>query len=205
MPDHEPAEDGRHRRSQTSRAKLADALLDLVAEGVIRPSSAQIAQRAGVTQRTLFNQFGDLDALLAAAGSRLVDRVIPLLPHAGTGDLDERVQRFSHELATCLELLGPVRYAALVNLTTERREPGQPRLFALAIRDLFVEGFPELAALDAAERADTLAELEALTDPLVWRVRRVEQGQDLADATAAMQRTVLAVLRRGGDTAATGS
>lgn len=210
MSDTEQAVDGRHRRSQKSRAKLADALLDLVAEGNVRPSSAQIAERAGVTPRTLFNQFGDLDSLLEAAGGRLVERILPLLPHAGTGTLTERTARFTRELADCLELLGPVRYAALVNLNTERRS-GEPRLFAVAVRDLFVEGFPELASLPDDARRDALDELEAITDPLVWRVRRVDQGQDLPTAIATMRRTILAVIEhaaRGGagaDSAPTGS
>src|SRR5690349_20360766 len=50
--------DGRLLRSQRTKRAIVDALLDLIREGHMKPSSAEIADRAGVTQRTLFNQFG---------------------------------------------------------------------------------------------------------------------------------------------------
>src|SRR5437764_15268085 len=81
--------DGRHARSERSRQAMVDAVLDLLKEGVLRPSSAQIAERAGVTQRTLFNQFGDMDSLIGAVASRQVQRVFKLLPQAGQGTFDD--------------------------------------------------------------------------------------------------------------------
>jgi hypothetical protein len=62
--------DGRLLRSQRTKRAIVDALLDLIREGHHKPSSAEIADRAGVTQRTLFNQFGDMDSLLRAIAAR---------------------------------------------------------------------------------------------------------------------------------------
>jgi AcrR family transcriptional regulator len=200
------AVDGRHARSQQSQAKLADALLDLLAEGNVRPSSAQIAERAGVTQRTLFNQFGDVESLLHASSKRLIERVVPLLPHAGTGSLDQRVATFAVQLATCLELLMPIRHAALMN-SRDEGSSSEPRLFARALRDLFVEGFgPEIDGLDASRRAQLLDDLDAVCTPLAWRVRRVEQRLDVSRATAGLERTIAALLRDAtGDKASAAS
>src|SRR5690349_4618816 len=107
--------DGRHARSERSRQAMVDALLDLLREGNLRPSSAQIAERAGVTQRTLFNQFGDMDSLVAAVAASQVRRVLGMLPEAGTGSLEDRVGAYSAGLAVLLEETMHVRWAVVSN------------------------------------------------------------------------------------------
>jgi AcrR family transcriptional regulator len=60
---------------------LVQALLDLIDEGELLPYSKTVAARAGVTQRTLFNHFGAMEALYREAmkprpdGRRLVMHV----------------------------------------------------------------------------------------------------------------------------------
>jgi len=59
-------EDGRRRRSQTSRDKMVAAMLELVREGAIMPSADQVATRAQVGLRTVFRQYKDMETLYAA-------------------------------------------------------------------------------------------------------------------------------------------
>ncbi|WP_415427269.1 TetR/AcrR family transcriptional regulator, partial [Staphylococcus borealis] len=59
----EPAADGRRRRSQDSRARIVQAMLDLVREGDVSPSAELVAARADVGLRTVFRHFSDLDSL----------------------------------------------------------------------------------------------------------------------------------------------
>lgn len=188
--------DGRHARSERSRQAMADALLDLLREGNLRPSSAQIAERAGVTQRTLFNQFGDMDSLIAAVVANQTARVVNLLPEAGDGTLEERVTNYGAGLARLLEETMHVRWAVLSNPSTDWPGAAAVRLACDFMRDLLAEAFaPELDGLDKDDRAELLNILEIATDPLVWRLRRGQQGLSVTEARATVERTMLAVLR----------
>lgn len=64
-------DDGRHKRSEQSRAALIDALIGLVSGNNLAPTSNEIAARAGKTQRTLYGRFGSLDQLYADAAATL--------------------------------------------------------------------------------------------------------------------------------------
>jgi AcrR family transcriptional regulator len=59
--------DGRRQRREGNRAAVLDALVDLFHEGEYQPSSGQIAERAGISARSLFRYFDDIDDLNRAA------------------------------------------------------------------------------------------------------------------------------------------
>src|SRR5687768_11876679 len=61
----EPKLDGRKARSQRSREAVVQAVLAFVREGKPRPSATQIARRAKVSRRVVFNQFKDMERLRA--------------------------------------------------------------------------------------------------------------------------------------------
>lgn len=58
-----PESDGRRRRSQDSRARIVQAMLELVGEGQTAPAAEQVALRAQVGLRTVFRHFRDVDSL----------------------------------------------------------------------------------------------------------------------------------------------
>jgi hypothetical protein len=68
--DSEPS-DGRVARSHRSRRAIVDAMRALHAEGDLRPTAPRVAERAGVSLRTVWQQFADM----AQAGS--ADRGVP--------------------------------------------------------------------------------------------------------------------------------
>ncbi|MEG9861347.1 MAG: TetR/AcrR family transcriptional regulator [Parvularculales bacterium] len=55
--------DGRHKRSERSRAAIITATLNLVDNGNLSPTARQIAEEAGVGLRSFFRHFEDMDAL----------------------------------------------------------------------------------------------------------------------------------------------
>jgi AcrR family transcriptional regulator len=55
--------DGRRRRSQDSRARIVEALLELVRAGQVSPPAELVAARANVGLRTVFRHFKDMDSL----------------------------------------------------------------------------------------------------------------------------------------------
>jgi AcrR family transcriptional regulator len=188
--------DGRHARSERSRQAMVDALLDLMREGNLRPSSAQIAERAGVTQRTLFNQFGDMDSLITAVAARQVQRFLELQPKAGGGSVEERVARYCDGLEQLLEETMHVRWAVLTSPNPTMTGAGFVRgaldFTRKQLRDAFA---PELDELDEDVVDEVLDALELETDPIMWRMRRLQQELTAQEARAVVQRTILALLR----------
>src|SRR6478672_1536121 len=66
--------DGRTARGERTRRKIVDALLELLAEGDTRAAPERIVARAGVSLRTLWTNFKDLEHLYAEANARLMRR-----------------------------------------------------------------------------------------------------------------------------------
>jgi AcrR family transcriptional regulator len=68
-----PAEttDGRHRRSERSRAKIIEAMLALVHAGRISPSAEDVALHAQVGIRSVFRHFTDMESLYREMWVRL--------------------------------------------------------------------------------------------------------------------------------------
>ena len=85
--------DGRHRRAQANREAIVEALVSLYADGYVDPSAAEIAERAGVSERSLFRHFDDIDDLCHTAfvvqWKRLADRTRLLV--APTASTDEKI------------------------------------------------------------------------------------------------------------------
>jgi AcrR family transcriptional regulator len=63
MTSQSPAIDGRHRRSERSRLRIIDAIIELVNAGVLEPTAEQVSAQAGLAMRTVFRHFKDMDSL----------------------------------------------------------------------------------------------------------------------------------------------
>src|SRR5215208_2782409 len=70
---------GRRARREQNRAAVLEALAGLYRQGVYEPSAAQIAERAGLSPRSLFRYFDDVDDLNRAAIEQQLGRARPLL------------------------------------------------------------------------------------------------------------------------------
>lgn len=107
--------DGRHARREKTRAAVVEALLDLIMEGDLQPSAERIAERAGVSRRSIFHYFRDMEDLLGEAVSLQASRVIPTLkPPLTEGPLADRARVFAGLLAELYERVAPMRRAALL-------------------------------------------------------------------------------------------
>jgi TetR/AcrR family transcriptional regulator, regulator of autoinduction and epiphytic fitness len=187
--------DGRTARAVRTRRAVVDALLELLAAGDLRPSGERIAERAGVSLRTLWANFADLETLYAAAGRRqlerqaeLARRINPRLP------LAQRVAALCRQRARVLEFLAPVARAAVL------REPFSPQLRANRARQYAI-GREELAELFAAEldaagpaREELLHALTAATTWPAWSTLRDDLGLGVTAARQVVERTVQALL-----------
>jgi AcrR family transcriptional regulator len=188
--------DGRAQRSARSREAVVDAMLDLIEDGSLRPGAPEIAARAGVSVRTVFRHFEDLEQLFATAAEHQAMRIGPLLLAAPpAGSRANRVAALVSHRADLYERIGPVRRAAL------RHEPfhqavheGLAQARRLLRRHLLATFGPELEPLKGADRAAIVAALEAATSFAAWDNLRVEQRLSVPQSRAALTTTVVALL-----------
>lgn len=191
--------DGRHQRSVQSRDRVADALLALLREGRTRPSAEEVAERAGVSRRTLFNQFNSLGEIVGELHKRQLNDVraaMPPLPKQGT--LSRRLAAYMTEYVAVLERVAPVRIAGLSfdGAKAERREL---RRRINEVQALLSSG-PIALLRDAGVvlSRDRLAALKALLDPLTYQGLRVHQGLSRPRARQVLIEGVLALAAKQG-------
>lgn len=103
-------EDGRTRRRLNSFERAVDALLDLIESGNEAPTAQQIADRSGISVRTVFRLTEDIESLHTAAVMRQMERTAHLyvtLP--STGPLTTRLRTLLKNRVTVFESIAPVR------------------------------------------------------------------------------------------------
>jgi len=88
--------DGRSARRERNRAAVLDALIELTTEGADDPSIDDIADRAGVSYRSVYRYFNDRSEMMDAATDRAMAWIQPLVQRASsTADpsdpLDHRI------------------------------------------------------------------------------------------------------------------
>ncbi len=191
--------DGRVLRSRRSRQVVADAMLGLLQEGVLRPTARQVAERAGVSERAVFRHFQQVDALFEAVCDRQVERISRIAPpRVSVGEaIDERIEKLVHRWSEINEKVSPVRRAAILyepdSPVISRRHGWMRDLLAREIRELFT---PDLAGLPRVEREDTLTALGAVLSWSTWehlrRHRRI--GRNRARRILAMNVRALLAL-----------
>ncbi|MGN6475413.1 MAG: TetR/AcrR family transcriptional regulator [Mycobacteriales bacterium] len=182
--------DGRRARRGRNREAVVDALLNMFREGELNPSVAAVAERSGVSLRSVFRYFDDLDEMGRIAIQRHLERVGHLfeLPNIGEGSRADRIDALVTQRVALYERVASVMRAALI------RAPFQPVIStALNHRRAFLrlqvqEQFaPELATLTDAEAAAVLAGADILTSFEALELLRVDQKLAPARAAAAVK------------------
>jgi AcrR family transcriptional regulator len=190
--------DGRAARKAATRDAIADALLDLLKAGNLRPTAREIAAHAGISLRSVYVHFDDLEDLFCVAAARQFDRVAPLLePVAAEGPLRTRVEGVvRHRLELYAEFGAVLR-------ATELQAPFSPTLQRLLAgghvasrRELERVFAAELAALTPSVQRGTLAAIDALTASATYE--RLEHDHELArpELESALVNAIVAVLER---------
>lgn len=196
MPGPTP-DDGRTARRDRNRDAVLDAVLDLFAQDALAPSAAQVAERSGVSLRSVYRYFEDTDELVRAAIERNLSRVRPLfeLDHLGEGPLEERIERLVGSRMRLYDQVGPLMRATLLHagdnavlagrLTTVRAMLGEQ------VEAMFA---PELSALEPVVRREVAASADQLlTFEALEHLRRV-RGLSRTAATRASVRALVGLL-----------
>jgi AcrR family transcriptional regulator len=189
--------DGRTARRDRNRDAVLDAVLDLFAEDALAPTAQQVAERSGVSLRSVYRYFEDTDELVRAAIDRNLVRVRPLflLDDLGEGPVQDRIDRLVASRSRLYEQVGPLMRATVLHagenrvlaerLTAVRRTMGEQ------VEQMFG---PELADCAPSTRREVAAAADQLlTFEAFEHLRRV-RGLSRAAAARATTRSLRGLL-----------
>jgi AcrR family transcriptional regulator len=189
--------DGRSARAARTRDAVVESLLSLLNDGDLRPTARQVAERAGVSLRSVYVHFDDLEDLFTAAAHRFFEQhreLVKILPTEGP--LDDRLSAFVEQRVRMHEAAGPIRRAAVL------QEPFSPTLAeVLAIGRQLSRGeikqvfSIEIAAREKSARRSFVTELDVVAGGSTWESLRAHQGLSAADATVVLSSMLRAILR----------
>ncbi len=158
--------DGRTARRDRNRFAVLDAVLELYNEDNLAPSPDEVAQRSGVSLRSVYRYFSDMDDLLRSAAQRHSERIeaLALISQIGKGSLDERIGRFLEARMRIYEAAAATArasrlHAATNDIVREQIETGRRRL-----RSQTEEQFAnEFAQYDAKTKRAVMVAVDLLT------------------------------------------
>jgi AcrR family transcriptional regulator len=179
---------------------VVDALLELFREGELNPSVATVAERSGISLRSVFRYFDDLDEMGRIAIQRHLDGVGHLfdLPRLGEGPRSNRIDALVAQRVSLYERVAPVVRAAML------RAPFQPVIAeGLAARRVLMreqlqrQFAPELSALPAEEALPIVAAADVLASFEVLELLRLDQLLSTADAADVIRMSLDRLLPKG--------
>ena len=187
--------DGRTARAVRTRDGLVDATIELVEEGDLRPTAPRIAERAGVSVRSVFQHFDDLETLFAAMGSRVVERLAPLVrPIDSSAPLTDRITEFVRQRCQVHEAVTPINRAAILQAPTSvtighQFQSGHD--FGSAHAEQVFQA--ELVAA-GVKRAQVFDSVVVACSWSTWDLLRTLEHRSVPEATAAVEAMVGLVL-----------
>lgn len=188
-----PKPDGRRERSADSRRRILAAMVDLIESGLPSPTAEAVAARAGVSLRTVFRHFEEMENLHLEIAALVFERVRPIL------DRPFEVRTWPHILheaiarrAEFFETISPFKTAIDVHRHRSRAIAAQHRRITSMSRDLLAASMPPAVVADR----ETFELLNLLLSVETWQRLREQQGMTVAEATAAVRRAAEAVTDR---------
>jgi TetR/AcrR family transcriptional regulator of autoinduction and epiphytic fitness len=185
--------DGRHLRREQNREAVLDALIELFTEGFYQPGANEIAERAGISPRSLFRYFDDIDDLNRAAIEHQLTAVRPhfdidIAPDAPT---KVKIERLAAARVRLFEAIAPAARAARGYALSHPVVARNLRETRARLRDQVQRLFaPELGG----DRVALLAVLDALCSFETCELLRFDQGLSRSKAVSALVSALTALL-----------
>jgi TetR/AcrR family transcriptional regulator, regulator of autoinduction and epiphytic fitness len=190
--------DGRAARAQRTRRAIVDAVLALIGAGDLLAGPERIVERAGVSLRTLWTNFKDLEGLYAAVDQRLIELMLEAYqPVPQSLPLPDRINAFCAQRGRLLELAAPATRASQLRLPysgqLRRNRQAHHRRSCDELRTVFAAELDRMPALD---RDRLILDLAVSTSPAAWLLLRDELAMTQQAATDVLIRSVTAMLNR---------
>ncbi|MGL6043486.1 MAG: TetR/AcrR family transcriptional regulator [Sandaracinobacteroides sp.] len=166
-------------------------MVDLIESGRPSPTAEAVAARAGVSLRTVFRHFEEMENLHLEIAALVFERVRPILERPfevreWPQSLHESVRR----RAEFFEIMGPFKTAIDVYRHRSRAIAAQHRRITVMSRDLLAGTVPT----EIREDRQVFELLSLLLSIETWQRLRDQQGLDVAEAEAAVLRAVQAIV-----------
>ena len=186
--------DGRTLRGERTRTSIVEALIGLLHDGEERPTAKQIAQRAGVSVRSIFQHFDDLEGLYADLVKVQAARVEPLVEAMEPGgDLATRCAALAAPRARLFEAIRPIRHAVGTRARTSPVIAQRIRERAARLESQVREQFAEELAGPDGELVAVAVDVMASFDS--WYHLRGQHGLDIPAAEQVLRRSIERLLR----------
>ena len=172
------AVDGRSLRRERNRQDIVNALLDLIETGETEISAALIASKAGLSERSIFRYFDDVNDLYRSVCDLAFSKEIEyaLIDDAGVGSLDTKIENFVNQrvrIYTMNEKIAPAaRSFAFKNPIIKNQLVVGRKLLRTQIIKHFSE---ELLVFDKQQQQVAVAIIDSLTTFEYYDMMRSDQ------------------------------
>lgn len=187
----EPQIDGRRKRADDNRRRIALAMLELVRAGETKPSADQVAEAAGVGRRTVFRLFDDMEGVYREMHAEMTSRLAPMFaaPFAATtwrARVDELIER----RARMFEEMLPIKTAADAHRYASEFLQNEHRKITKLQRTTMLTVLPPTIVT----QTDRVNALELTLSFEAWRRLRLEQKLSTKQAIATLRFMAQALL-----------
>ena len=176
---------------------MVDAILALFSEGNFEPTSDQIAERAGLSPRSLFRYFDDLEDLNRVAIARQYERVrqLAVLDLSPDRPLSDRVARLVHSRLHTYDEIGSVGIVARIRAPFRPMVAEQLRQARAMWRSQVQQMFaPELNAMNPVRADGALVSVDVLGSFESVQLMRDDQGLSTERIAAALIDSITRIL-----------
>jgi AcrR family transcriptional regulator len=189
--------DGRTLRRLNSYERAVDALLDLIESGNEAPTAQQIAERSGISVRTVFRLTEDMESLHAAGLLRQMERTAHLyITLPSTGPLTTRLRTLVKNRVTVFEAIAPVRRVGDRLASSSTRITEGLDLHHMVLRTQMAEVFErELKRMPRHKRATALDAIDVAAGWETWEQLRRGKGLSVTSAARVMETLIAGALR----------
>jgi AcrR family transcriptional regulator len=185
-------EDGRRIRRDRNRDAVVEAMISLYDEGNLAPSADDISDRAGLSARSLFRYFEDIDDLCRAAITHQLQRVRPTLKVSAEPDdaLSVRIAAVVDQRLRMFDAIGSVGHVSRLRAPFQPLVAAELRQARSFLRHQLERCFAaELAAMPEHMSTSVLAIADVVCSFEAYQLLRQDQqlsqaraGDALADA-----------------------
>jgi len=192
------AVDGRSLRRERNRQDIVDALLGLIENGETEISAALIASKAGLSERSIFRYFDDVNDLYRSVCDLAFSKEIEyaLIDDVGIGSLDMKIENFVNQrvrIYTMNEKIAPAaRSFAFKNPIIKNQLVVGRKLLRTQIIKHFAQ---ELSVFDKQQQQVAVAIIDSLTTFEYYDMMRSDQKMSVQTIKSVLTESIRKALQ----------